>query len=209
MRQPPPAARRGAGWALPRRSVLPHRRPDPGLAPLLRQRSDFEASAARILRELAGADAPLAPDVADALRRALARQSARAAPGVLRGAWALLEPGEREIGWVQLPELVPAEPQPAALPPTGPHAARPAGAGAARGAGRLRRHRSEAARRLGISRSSLYRALGGEAQEARGHRAHPALSPPPLAAHSAAASDQTGRLGPVCSAAPPCHPVGR
>ncbi|WP_374438553.1 sigma 54-interacting transcriptional regulator, partial [Inhella sp.] len=129
--------------------------------PPLRERSDFDALAARILHELAGANAPrLAPEVAAALRRQPWPGNLRELHHVLRGAWALLEPGEREIGWAQLPpELAASAPAPA-----------PAAALDLRSLSQqaLQQtlqdcggNRTEAARRLGLSRSSLYRRLGG------------------------------------------------
>ncbi|MBH9575301.1 sigma-54-dependent Fis family transcriptional regulator [Inhella proteolytica] len=129
--------------------------------PPLRQRSDFDALAARMLRELAGADAPqLAPEVADALRRRPWPGNLRELHHVLRGAWALLEPGEREIGWAHLGAEFTSSIQPVAQAMTAALSLRAVSDQALRQALEdCGGNRTEAARRLGISRSSLYRRL--------------------------------------------------
>jgi len=125
--------------------------------PPLRERTDFDALVAGVLRRLAGVPAPaLAPEVATALRAWPWPGNLRELHHVLRGAWALLEPGAHEIGWAQLPEDLRAAPS----------APRPADDLRTNSRQTLKQvladcagNRAEAARRLGISRSSVYRAL--------------------------------------------------
>ncbi len=136
--------------------------------PALRERGDFAVLVAQMLAEIAP-DRPLSlrPDLAQALARYRWPGNLRQLHNALRTAAALLGDGELQIGWAQLPEDL-ADDLHAA------RAARPAQALASEDADlRLQEahtvarvvevcqgNLSEAARRLGISRNTLYRKLG-------------------------------------------------
>ncbi len=126
-----------------------------GLPPL-RERSDFETLVLRMLARLSPG-LRLAPGLIEPLRRWPWRGNLRELEHVLRAAVALLEPGETEIGWSELPaDLQPLQERPA-LRGDGLRAqARRSIAEVLLDCGG---NRAEAARRLGISRSTLYRQL--------------------------------------------------
>ncbi|HEX8988146.1 MAG TPA: sigma-54-dependent Fis family transcriptional regulator [Rhodocyclaceae bacterium] len=134
--------------------------------PALRERSDFGALAARLIEEHAPGrnavlDATLAAAFADYRWPGNLRQLANA----LRTACALLDEGESVIGWRHLPDDLAEE----LRQPTTPKRAPPreadgdlrslSDAAIARAVDTADGNMSEAARRLGISRNTLYRRL--------------------------------------------------
>ena len=137
--------------------------------PALRERSDFSALVARLLAEMApGRSLALAPAVARAFADYAWPGNLRQLANALRTATALLEADEECIDWPHLPDdlaeelqqrplaadaaATMAEPAPDRLQEVSRLAIQQAVA-AARG------NLSEAARRLGISRNTLYRKL--------------------------------------------------
>ncbi|WP_041794712.1 sigma-54-dependent Fis family transcriptional regulator [Pararhodospirillum photometricum] len=134
--------------------------------PPLRERSDFPALVHRILEDLApGAGVALEPDVANTLARYRWPGNLRQLFNVLRFACALLDPGERSIGWAHLPEDLIEDLGTGPAPDTSLRAT--ADAVMARTVAECQGNLSEAARRLGVSRSTLYRRLkGGRGGEA-------------------------------------------
>jgi len=133
--------------------------------PPLRERGDFTTLTDRLLAEFApGSGLRLAPDLAAALARYRWPGNLRQFANVVRFACAMLDPDETEITWHHLPEdlaedLATAPPPPAVgrldpaplratLASVIEHTVQASG-------GNL----SEAARRLGISRNTLYRRL--------------------------------------------------
>jgi sigma-54 dependent transcriptional regulator, acetoin dehydrogenase operon transcriptional activator AcoR len=146
--------------------------------PPLRERQDFHTVLGQMLGQIArNMGLSQAPEVLPGLRQALAAHrwpgNLRQLHGVLRTACALLEPDGHSLDWRHLPEdiadalLAPASPTP--LPPTPHTAATPSipEANLRRLSTRAIRqvisdtggNMSEAARRLGISRNTLYRRL--------------------------------------------------
>jgi len=140
--------------------------------PPLRARSDFPALVARLLERFEpGAGLALEPAVLTALSAYPWPGNLRELANVLRFASALLDPGERMIGWHHLPEeLVDELQRPAAETELEPdQAERELAALSLRAASDSLIERtvrtsggnlSEAARRLGISRTTLYRRMG-------------------------------------------------
>jgi transcriptional regulator of acetoin/glycerol metabolism len=142
------------------------------ILPCLRERSDFAVLLARLIEEEApGRGLALAPDLARAFAAYPWPGNLRQLANAVQIACALLDEGETQIGWQHLPDDLAAD---LASPPTPvPCAALGAGAGAGPGANlralsdaAIRRtvadaggNLSEAARRLGISRNTLYRRL--------------------------------------------------
>ena len=138
------------------------------LAPL-RERQDFPALVARLLEELApGRGISLDPAVATAFAEYAWPGNLRQLNNALRAAIALLDEGETRIGWNHLPDDL-AEELRWRVPPS------PAGTGEEtenlrelsqttieRAIALSRGNMSEAARRLGISRNTLYRRLRGK-----------------------------------------------
>ena len=131
--------------------------------PPLRERKDFAPLLARRLEEMA-------PDRNLSLEPALATAFANYSwPGnlcqlgnVLRAATALLDPGETRIGWKHLPDDLVEEmrwtPQPVAAPAEASGNLRELSKTTmARAIALSHGNMSEAARRLGISRNTLYR----------------------------------------------------
>ena len=141
--------------------------------PALRERDDFAALTQRLLQEFApGRELRLAPDVLGALSRHDWPGNLRQYASVLRTACALLDEGEDCIGWEQLPDDLQADLL--RMPRTGTSAADSVPSLAATGPRNLRElsqaairqallecrgNVSEAARRLGISRQTLYRRM--------------------------------------------------
>ena len=141
------------------------------LAPL-RERQDFPALVARLLGELAPDRAiSLEPAVATAFSEYAWPGNLRQLTNALSAACALLDEGETRIGWRHLPDDI-AEELRWRVPP----AATAAGeatenlrelsqATIDRAIALSRGNMSEAARRLGISRNTLYRRLRGKQSE--------------------------------------------
>lgn len=137
--------------------------------PALRERSDFQALTGRLLADLnPGCDVRLAPDLLAKLSRHAWPGNLRQYASVLRTASAMLDPGEGCIDWKHLPddmaeELAATQKHTEAAPKVGvtqnlkalSRAAIQQALEASRG------NISEAARRLGISRQTLYRKMDG------------------------------------------------
>jgi transcriptional regulator with PAS, ATPase and Fis domain len=153
------------------------------MLPAVRERTDFPALLERLSRSLAPEQGiTLAPAVAAAFADYPWPGNVRQLVNALRTACALLDPGERVIDWTHLPddllvelraapprhaEPLPAEPTPAEPPPAagGPAVERLRDISAqaiSRAIEVSRGNMSEAARRLGISRNTLYRRLTGQ-----------------------------------------------
>jgi transcriptional regulator of acetoin/glycerol metabolism len=153
------------------------------MLPAVRERTDFPALLERLSRSLAPEQGiTLAPAVAAAFADYPWPGNVRQLVNALRTACALLDPGERVIDWTHLPddllvelraapprhaEPLPAEPTPAEPPPaaSGPAVERLRDISAqaiSRAIEVSRGNMSEAARRLGISRNTLYRRLTGQ-----------------------------------------------
>ncbi len=143
--------------------------------PALRERDDFAALTQRLLEEFApGRELRVAPEVLGALSRHGWPGNLRQYASVLRTACALLDDGEDCIGWEQLPDdlredlweaPVPgttgAQPAKQAAASAGPRSLRELSQSAIRQALQdCRGNVSAAARRLGISRQTLYRKMG-------------------------------------------------
>jgi transcriptional regulator of acetoin/glycerol metabolism len=142
------------------------------LAPL-RERQDFPALVARLLEELApGRGISLDPAVATAFAEYAWPGNLRQLNNALRAAIALLDAGETHIGWNHLADDLTEELR-WRVPPA------PAGAGEEtenlrelsqatieRAIALSRGNMSEAARRLGISRNTLYRRMRGKSADA-------------------------------------------
>ena len=141
--------------------------------PSLRERNDFAALTARMLREMApDRDVSLSDALASAFAHYAWPGNLRQLTNALRTACALLDDGEMQIGWQHLPEDLVEELQrppqsPVGSGPIEPGAAAPAGdsleelslAAMVRAISASHGNMSEAARRLGISRNTLYRRL--------------------------------------------------
>lgn len=136
--------------------------------PALRERSDFPTLITRLLDELSGrGDVALEASLAEAFARYAWPGNLRQLANALRTATALLDEGETLIGWQHLPddlkeELRRSGPRFQVIEDDVPDNLRAQSEAAIRrvvegSAGNL----SEAARRLGVSRSTLYRRLRG------------------------------------------------
>jgi transcriptional regulator of acetoin/glycerol metabolism len=135
------------------------------LAPL-RERQDFPSLVARLLEELApGRAIRVEPDVATAFTEYAWPGNLRQLNNALRAAIALLDEGENRIGWGQLPDDLVEElrwrvpPAPAASSEATENLRELSQATIERAIALSRGNMSEAARRLGISRNTLYRRL--------------------------------------------------
>jgi transcriptional regulator of acetoin/glycerol metabolism len=142
--------------------------------PALRERSDFAALIARLLRDIApGRALDFEPAVAAAFAAYAWPGNVRQLANVLRTACALLDADEQRIGWAQLPDDLLDElrdelrdaasvVQPESTAPTLPDTVNLqhlSEAAITRAITASRGNMSEAARRLGISRNTLYRRL--------------------------------------------------
>ena len=132
--------------------------------PPLRARSDFSALARAMIEDIAPhTQITLSADIATAFAAYAWPGNLRQLANVLRLACALLQPGEQVIGWQHLPEDLLDDLQQPSLPaPRSPTTTLRSASHSlieqtlSSSAGNL----SAAARRLGISRSTLYRRLG-------------------------------------------------
>ncbi len=138
--------------------------------PALRERSDFAALIARLLHDIApGRDLDFEPGVAAAFAAYAWPGNVRQLANVLRTACALLDEDEQRIGWAHLPDdlldelrsVTPAARLDAAPPqlPETDNLQHLSAAAITRAITTSRGNLSEAARRLGISRNTLYRRL--------------------------------------------------
>jgi sigma-54 dependent transcriptional regulator, acetoin dehydrogenase operon transcriptional activator AcoR len=134
------------------------------LAPL-RERQDFASLVARLLEELApGRSASLDPAVATAFAEYAWPGNLRQLDNALRAACALLDEGETRIGWSHLPDDLAEELRWQAPPPMAAGEATEnlrelSQSTIARAIALSHGNMSEAARRLGISRNTLYRRM--------------------------------------------------
>jgi len=132
--------------------------------PPLRARGDFAALVAAMIEDIApNTTITLSADITAAFIAYAWPGNLRQLANVLRLACALLQPGEQVIGWQHLPEdLIEDLTQPPPPAPRGPTATLRSASDTlieqtlASSSGNF----SAAARRLGISRSTLYRRLG-------------------------------------------------
>ena len=138
------------------------------LAPL-RERQDFPALVARLLEERApGRGISLDPAVATAFAEYAWPGNLRQLNNALRAAIALLDEGETRIGWNHLPDDLAEElrwrvpPSPTAAGEETENLRELSQATIERAIALSRGNMSEAARRLGISRNTLYRRLRGK-----------------------------------------------
>ncbi len=142
------------------------------MLPALRERADFSSLVARMLREIAtDRDIVLDAVVATAFAAYAWPGNLRQLANALRTACALLDADETRIGWRHLPDdladelqrcAVPDAATPPALPiPDGENLHALSAAAMARAITASQGNMSEAARRLGISRNTLYRRLKG------------------------------------------------
>jgi sigma-54 dependent transcriptional regulator, acetoin dehydrogenase operon transcriptional activator AcoR len=132
--------------------------------PPLRERSDLPALAASILRDIApGLPLRLAPDVMAAFAAFRWPGNLRQMANVLRTACALMADDESEIGWAQLPDDVAEElmamAKPRTVEDTDTDLRLQADRCVQQAVQSCQGNLSEAARRLGISRTTLYRKL--------------------------------------------------
>jgi len=132
--------------------------------PPLRERSDLSALVASMLRELApGREMQLAPDIATAFTRFRWPGNLRQLSNVLRTACALVGDDESLIEWAHLPDDVAEElvvhPAPRAVQDSDTDLRLQAARCVQEAVRTSNGNMSEAARRLGISRNTLYRKL--------------------------------------------------
>ncbi|HZX27472.1 MAG TPA: sigma-54-dependent Fis family transcriptional regulator, partial [Telluria sp.] len=137
------------------------------LLPPLRERADFNALVARLLDEFAaGTTLDLEPELERAFAAYAWPGNLRQLANVLRTACALLDPDESRIGWQHLADDLCADlrQQPPAIAaqselPATDHLQTLSDAVMERAIAASRGNMSEAARRLGVSRNTLYRRL--------------------------------------------------
>jgi transcriptional regulator with PAS, ATPase and Fis domain len=138
------------------------------ILPSLRERSDFSALTSRMLQEMAPErDLVLSDAVASAFASYGWPGNLRQLANALRTACALLDEGESRIGWQHLPDDLAEElrrpaPRPRPVADQGPaleNLQALSDAAVARAISASHSNMSEAARRLGISRNTLYRRL--------------------------------------------------
>jgi len=138
------------------------------MLPALRERADFAALVARMLADLApGRDIGLAPALAVAFAAYSWPGNLRQLANALRTACALLDADATRIDWQHLPDDLADELRQSPPPALAAPASTPAGenlqelseAAMARAIVASRGNMSEAARRLGISRNTLYRRM--------------------------------------------------
>ncbi len=134
--------------------------------PPLRARTDFAALAERLIDQHApGCGAVLEPGLAAAFADHAWPGNLRQLANALRTACALLDAGETAIGWRHLPDDLAEELRQPAVPQAAPPAAAEedlralSNAVIGRAVAASNGNMSEAARRLGISRNTLYRRL--------------------------------------------------
>ena len=132
----------------------------------LRQRKDFPAVVARLLEELAPeSGVSLEPAVASAFAEYAWPGNLRQLSNALRAACALLDEGETRIGWRHLPDDLAEElrwqvpPAPTAAAEATENLRELSQTTIARAIALSHGNMSEAARRLGISRNTLYRRM--------------------------------------------------
>lgn len=135
----------------------------------LRQRKDFPAVVAKLLEELAPESGiSLEPAVATAFAEYAWPGNLRQLSNALRAACALLDEGETRICWRHLPDDLAEElrwrvpPAPTAAAETTENLRELSQATIARAIALSHGNMSEAARRLGISRNTLYRRMNGK-----------------------------------------------
>ena len=149
------------------------------LAPL-RERGDFPALVARFIEEIApGMGVSLDPAVAKAFADYGWPGNLRQLRNALRAATALLDEGETRIGWQHLPDDLAEElrwqspPRPAGADEPIENLRELSQATISRAINASHGNMSEAARRLGISRNTLYRRLRQSGQAAEDDAANP------------------------------------
>ncbi len=136
--------------------------------PALRERRDFFALAAHLLRGIAPHQAVgIHPDVLTAMLAYRWPGNVRQLHNVLRASCAMLEPGETQLQWPHMPDDLLEELNAYEAPPPDSQAASADGTDLRRVSDRVveqvleatQGNMSEAARRLGISRNTLYRRM--------------------------------------------------
>lgn len=135
--------------------------------PPLRERGDFQALTRRLLEDIApGRNLRVGTDVLERLAAHPWPGNVRQYANLLRTAAAMLDPWEDSIGWGHLPDDVAEElallggAPPAARPAPGQNLAELSQTAMRQALEASRGNVSEAARRLGISRQTLYRKMG-------------------------------------------------
>ena len=142
------------------------------ILPSLRERSDFASLTARMLKDMAPErDVSLSDAIASAFANYAWPGNLRQLANALRTACALLDEGETEVSWQHLPDdlveefkrPVPRAFNPVEIDPVRENLQELSAAAIARTISVSRGNMSEAARRLGISRNTLYRRLKSRA----------------------------------------------
>ncbi|WP_298313272.1 helix-turn-helix domain-containing protein, partial [Propionivibrio sp.] len=142
------------------------------ILPSLRERGDFASLTARMLKEMApDRDVSLSDAITTAFAQYAWPGNLRQLANALRTACALLDEGETQIDWQHLPDDLVEEFKrpvtrafnPVEIDPVRENLQDLSAAAIARTISASRGNMSEAARRLGISRNTLYRRLKGRA----------------------------------------------